>query len=78
MEKYFFECRTYTLTSSAEIEYCSHINGWQTQNPDCYMSAQAIDEDGKECKIFWFFENLAEVEELDSLDYDNCISHIKY
>lgn len=58
----------YVVTSNADIEYRSHINGMQCTCPDRWVSMSLEDRDGNVYKA-WYMINDPSVE-LDSIDYD--------
>jgi hypothetical protein len=58
------------LTSEAKITGHTFDNGYFE------MSAQAVDDKGKECVVYWVFEE-TEGRELDDYDYDK-IDRIEY
>lgn len=68
-----FEGKEYALTSQAEFEYRSHINGMTALSPNNYMSAQAIDTDENTYTVWWFIddEHINDEDMSDATDWMN-------
>lgn len=44
------------LSDDAQIEYRSHIHGWEVSNPNAWLSAPAYNDiTGQDGKIWWYW-----------------------
>lgn len=59
-----------TLSTEANIEYRSHINGMQTVKPDNWVSVEGQGNDGKPYKAWYFVEDFDAINELDEIEYE--------
>ena len=84
-----FEGKVYTLTSEAEptsrhlpSNYTNYNDAVEGELYDFETSAEAIDENGSECIVYWIFENEKSEngKQLDEFDYDdeNNIDRVVY
>ena len=58
-----------TLSTEANIEYCSHINGMQTVKPDNWVSVEGQCNDGKSYKAWYFVEDFDNTD-LEDINYE--------
>jgi hypothetical protein len=65
-----FIAKIIKLTSDAKITGITFENGYFE------ISAQAVDDTGRECMVYWIFEEI-EGKEIDDYNYDN-IDSIQY
>ncbi|MFE4569971.1 hypothetical protein [Paenibacillus chitinolyticus] len=77
--KVTFEGKTYALTEEADFtnrqlpgQYVNYHEVTDGEAYDVEFSADAVDEKGNECKVYWMYEFIKGDEpELDSLNWDN-------
>lgn len=60
-----------TLSTEANLEYRSHINGMQTVKPDNWVSVEGQGNDGKQYKAWYFVEDFDAINELDEIEFEN-------
>lgn len=58
-----------TLSTEANPEYRSHINGMQTVKPDNWVSVEGVGNDGKQYKAWYFVEDLDNID-LEDINYE--------
>ena len=58
-----------TLSTEANIEYRSHINGMQTVKPDNWVSVEGQGNDGKPYKAWYFVEDFDNTD-LEDINYE--------
>ena len=58
-----------TLSTEANPEYRSHINGMQTVKPDNWVSVDGVGNDGKPYKAWYFVEDLDNID-LEDINYE--------
>lgn len=58
-----------TLSTEANPEYRSHINGMQTVKPDNWISVEGQGSDGKQYKAWYFVEDTAAID-LEDINYE--------
>ena len=63
----------WTLTDNVDIEYRSHIDGWDCTEPDRWLSARACNTNGDTAKVWWYWEHPEEEDGGDWVDnWDLC------
>ena len=58
-----------TLSTEANPEYRSHINGMQTVKPDNWVSVKGEGNDGKPYKAWYFVEDFDNID-LEDINYE--------
>jgi hypothetical protein len=64
-----FEGKKYDLQADANFTDRQLLD-WQTDEGYAEFSADAVDENGNDCKVYWILQS-RDVEDLENLDWNN-------